>query len=100
MSASGYTGVWAKKIRRVNIRCTKKKKYITSGPRILLKFFGGFDFVNYDLIKLNFLGTAYENGVPMVEAWLIKMIYLPKFILRHLKIQREQNRKFRLLKVG
>ena len=68
LSASGYTAVWAEKNTRESIFDALKRKevYASSGPRILLKFFGGWDFVNEDLDKSEFFSrTAYEKGVPM-----------------------------------
>ena len=68
LSASGYTAVWAERNTRDSIFDALKRKevYATSGPRIFLKFFGGWDYVKEDLDKTElFSRTAYENGVPM-----------------------------------
>jgi hypothetical protein len=86
LSASGYTAVWAEKNTRESIFDALKRKevYATSGPRILLKFFGGWGFVNEDLDKTEFFSrTAYEKGVPMGGSLAYKNDKSkPKFIFK------------------
>lgn len=86
LSASGYTAVWAEKNTRESIFDALKRKevYATSGPRILLKFFGGWGFVNEDLDKTEFFSrTAYEKGVPMGGSLTYKNDKSkPKFIFK------------------
>ena len=49
--ASGYTGVWAQENSREAIwdAMERKEVYATTGPRILVRFFGGWDFTSQDL---------------------------------------------------
>ncbi|GAB3113441.1 DUF3604 domain-containing protein [Aestuariicella hydrocarbonica] len=65
-AASGVTGVWARENTRTAIWDALKRKetYATTGPRIQLRFFGGFNFVAEDLGN-NMIQRGYRKGVPM-----------------------------------
>ena len=65
--ASGYTGVWAKKNTRTAIWDAMKRKevYGTTGPRISVRFFGGWNYVKEDLNSRAPAFRGYEKGVPM-----------------------------------
>ncbi|WP_394173094.1 DUF3604 domain-containing protein [Thalassotalea litorea] len=67
MAAAGYAAVWAKENTREAIFEAFKRKevYATSGPRIKLRFFGGFGF-DLDKVGTSDMATmGYEKGVPM-----------------------------------
>jgi len=65
MSASGLAAVWATENTRDGIMDAmfRREVYATTGTRISLRFFGGWDFSNTDLPIIP--DTAYERGVPM-----------------------------------
>jgi hypothetical protein len=65
--SSGYTGVWAKENTRTAIwdAMERKEVYGTTGPRILVRFFGGWDFTAEDLNSRQPAFRGYEKGVPM-----------------------------------
>jgi len=65
--SSGYQGVWAKENTREAIFDAMKRKetYGTTGPRIPVRFFGGWDFTNDDLRSRAPAFRGYEKGVPM-----------------------------------
>jgi len=65
--ASGYQGVWASENTRRAIfdAMERKETYGTTGPRMAVRFFGGWDFDNYDLRSRQPAFIGYEKGVPM-----------------------------------
>lgn len=67
MSGSGLAGVWASANTRDAIAAAFKRRevYGTSGPRIALRFFGGWDFKNKDADATDIGEVGYRKGVPM-----------------------------------
>jgi len=65
--ASGYQGVWASENTRKAIFDAMKRKetYATTGPRMLVRFFGGWEFDDDDLRSRVPAFKGYEKGVPM-----------------------------------
>jgi len=65
--ASGYTGVWARENTRTAIwdAMDRKEVYATTGPRMIVRFFGGWDYVEDDLNSRAPAFRGYEKGVPM-----------------------------------
>lgn len=65
--ASGYTAVWASENTRSAIFDAFKRRetYATTGPRIGLRFFGGWDFDESDLLTRLVADVGYTKGVPM-----------------------------------
>ena len=64
--ASGYAAVWAHENTRASIwdAMMRKETYATTGSRMQVRFFGGWDFSDDDL-NANFVERGYEKGVPM-----------------------------------
>jgi hypothetical protein len=67
MAAAGYTGVWATENTRESIWDALKRKeaYSTTGPRITVRFFGGWDFTDADAQTRMPAEAGYSKGVPM-----------------------------------
>ena len=67
LTAAGYTGVWALENTRTAIwdAMARKEVYATTGPRMIVRFFGGWDFTAEDLNSRAPAFRGYEKGVPM-----------------------------------
>lgn len=65
--ASGYAAVWAHENTRDALFAAMKRKevYTTTGSRITVRFFGGWDYADDALDHPAYLDVAYANGVPM-----------------------------------
>jgi len=66
-SASGYAAVWAMENTRASIfdAMERKEVYGTSGPRMMVRFFGGWNYTDQDLNSRQPAFRGYEKGVPM-----------------------------------
>ena len=67
VSASGLAAVWARENTREALwdAMARKEVYATTGTRLRVRVFGGFDFSEADLMRSDFARYAYERGVPM-----------------------------------
>jgi hypothetical protein len=65
--ASGLAAVWARENTREAIFDAMKRKevYATTGSRIMVRFFGGWEFTTEDAYSRNPGFAGYEKGVPM-----------------------------------
>ena len=66
-AASGYAAVWATENTREAIFDAVKRKetYATTGPRMMVRFFGGWDFQESDANSRLPANAGYGKGVPM-----------------------------------
>ena len=67
MVASGYAAVWARENTREAIfdAMMRKETYATTGPRMTVRFFGGWDFTEADAQNRLPAYIGYTKGVPM-----------------------------------
>lgn len=66
-SAAGYAAVWATENTRDSLFAAMKRKevYASTGPRINVRFFGGWDYTADDALHHNLAQIGYRKGVPM-----------------------------------
>jgi hypothetical protein len=67
MSASGLAGVWSTGNTRDEIFAAFKRRevYATSGPRLRVRVFGGWNFEPQAVSAADFASQGYSAGVPM-----------------------------------
>ena len=66
-SASGLAGVWAKSNTRADLWDAMKRKevFATTGTRLRVRTFAGYDFTPADVKRSDFAKNGYAHGVPM-----------------------------------
>ena len=66
-SASGLTGVWARENTRDEVfdAVMRKEIYATTGTRLRVRLFAGWNFEPGDEMATDFAGVGYAGGVPM-----------------------------------
>jgi hypothetical protein len=67
MGAAGFVAAWASENTRQGIfdAFQRREVYASTGPRITLRFFGGFGFDRKDLQAADRAALGYRKGVPM-----------------------------------
>ena len=65
--AAGYAAVWARENTREAVfdALMRRETYGTSGTRMTVRFFGGYDFAADDAQSQNLVAAGYTRGVPM-----------------------------------
>jgi len=66
-AAGGYAAVWARENTREALfdAMMRKETYATTGSRMLVRFFGGWDFEESDTMSRLPANIGYRKGVPM-----------------------------------
>jgi hypothetical protein len=82
-SASGLAAVWAEENTRESIYAAfrRKETFATSGPRIRLRFFAGYDFDLSLLDSASMSKSAYQSGVTMGSDLIAQENKTPSFLL-------------------
>ena len=82
-AASGYAGVWATENTREAIfdAMRRKEVYATTGPRMTVRFFGGWSFTPDDIQNRVPAYTGYSKGVPMGGELGVAASAAPSFLV-------------------
>jgi len=67
MGAAGLVAVYAEQNTRESLfdAMQRKEVYATTGPRIQLRFFGGWEYLPSDVSASDMVAIGYKKGVPM-----------------------------------
>jgi hypothetical protein len=67
LTASGYAAVWAKENTRDSLfeAMRRREVYASTGPRITLRLFAGWEYGQEDAQRADFVRVGYAKGVPM-----------------------------------
>jgi len=87
-SAGGYAAIWADENTREALFAAMKRKevYATTGPRMTVRFFGGWDYQTNDAFKPDLANIGYRKGVPMGgDLTNAPDDKLPQFLIRAVK---------------
>ena len=81
--ASGLTGVWAEENTREAIydAFRRKETFATTGPRIRLRFFAGYDYPDDLADRPDLIARAYAGGVAMGGELAAPGSRAPRFLL-------------------
>jgi Protein of unknown function (DUF3604) len=82
-SAAGLAAVWAQENTREALfdAMRRKETFATSGPRILVRFFGGWNFPQGIFSNPDWITSADKSGVPMGGTLTDKTSEAPTFAL-------------------
>lgn len=89
--ASGLAGVWAEENTRASIyeALRRKETFATSGPRIQVRFFAGYDFPSEINTLADAVAQGYAGGVPMGGELLGRSDQAPRFLVWALRDPRD-----------
>ena len=81
--ASGLAAAWAEENTRESLFAAfrRKETFATTGPRISVRFFGGYNLSSIDLNSESLVSEAYSKGVTMGADLLHNDDQIPEFIV-------------------
>jgi len=83
--ASGLAAVWARENTRGALwdSMNRKEVYATTGTRMKVRVFAGWDYKANDLNRADFANYGYQHGVPMgSDLYAAKKGAAPKFLIK------------------
>ncbi len=87
-SVGGYAAIWARENTRESLfdAMRRREVYATTGSRIRLRFFGGWDYDKDDALKSDLANVGYTKGVPMGgDLTRAPVNKAPSFLVRAIK---------------
>ena len=87
-NAAGFAGVWAKENTRESLFAAMERRevFASTGPRMSVRFFGGWDFYTEDLSQPKLAEVGYRKGVPMgSDLTQAPQSLAPAFLIRAVK---------------
>ena len=80
--ASGLTGVWAEENTRESVFAALRRKetFATSGPRMRVRFFAGYELPDGLDNRADMVSQSYKQGVPMGSDLLQRGTRAPRFL--------------------
>lgn len=86
-SASGLTAVWARENTREALfdAMMAREVFATTGTRMRVRVFAGYDFEQSDLPRSDFAALGYANGVPMGAELPVGDGRAPRLVIRALR---------------
>ncbi|MBM0106591.1 DUF3604 domain-containing protein [Steroidobacter sp. S1-65] len=81
--SAGLTGIWAEQNTRESLFAALRRKetFATTGPRIRVRLFGGYELDGVNLATDDGVRRAYENAVPMGGDLVGKPGHKPQFVV-------------------
>ena len=81
--SSGLAAVWAEENTRESIfsALRRKEAFATTGPRVTVRFFAGFDLTSIDVNAESLVEEAYDKGVPMGADLFADGEKVPEFLV-------------------
>lgn len=81
--SAGLTGIWAEQNTRESLFAALRRKetFATSGPRIRVRLFAGYELDGVNLATEAGVRTAYANAVPMGGDLVEKPGHAPQFVV-------------------
>ena len=82
-SAAGLAAVWARENTRESLydAMRRKETYATSGPRIAVRFFGGWNYPRDLAERKDWIALAQQTGVPMGGGLPASQAAAPSFVI-------------------
>ncbi len=87
LTSSGYVAVWADQNTRESLfdSLERREVYATTGPRITVRFFGGWNFGDNAGAADAMVAEGYKNGVPMGGELIPSDQTAPTFLVSAMK---------------